>query len=103
MKTRLQLHNELISILGNNNVYYQPPTKLNYPCILYQLDEPIDINADNINYAKWLSFTVTYISKTPEDETFIKLLKNDDYRYDRQYIADNLNHFVFKRVLQFIE
>lgn len=103
MKTRLKLHEELTQILGSENVYYQPPTKLSYPCILYGLSKPIDINADNIKYAQWLSFTVTYISKTPEDDTYLKLLKNDNYSYDRSYVADNLNHYVFQRTLEFIE
>ena len=37
MDRRLQLHEELCSVLGSRNVYFQPPEtiKLTYPCIIY--------------------------------------------------------------------
>ena len=37
MASRLNLHNELIKMLGTNNVYYQPPEsiKMKYPAIVY--------------------------------------------------------------------
>ena len=40
-KDRLILHDELITLLGSSNVYFQPPTsiKMNYPCIIYKLDD----------------------------------------------------------------
>ena len=39
MKTRLELDEELVKILGSKNVYFQPPEslKLNYPAIVYSL------------------------------------------------------------------
>ena len=35
---RLQLHEILVGILGNENVYFQPPANLvmQYPCIRYE-------------------------------------------------------------------
>lgn len=37
MANRLNLHEEFATLLGSNNVYFQPPesVKLNYPCIKY--------------------------------------------------------------------
>ena len=38
---RLELHEILCTILGSRNVYFQPPEsiKMNYPAIVYGLDD----------------------------------------------------------------
>ena len=52
MADRITLHNKLVEILGTKNVYFQPPPKLNYPCIKYELGSQKRMHANNNNYIK---------------------------------------------------
>ena len=94
---RVQLHRILESVLGSRNVYFQPPTgtKLQYPCIIYNLADANDHHADDRIYRRLYRYTVTYITKDPDDP---KRDEIDDLRYcafDRFFTSDNLNHFVY--------
>ena len=65
---RLELHELLVTILGNRNVYFQPPSsiKMKYPAIVYSRSKIDDKNANN-----------------------------DVCKFDRSFSSDNLNHNVF--------
>lgn len=94
---RLELHEMLCGILGSRNVYYQAPTnlKINYPAIIYKLDDVKSDKADNRYYIQKRIFTVTHIDKSPVSDVVDALLMNPYCEYDRGYVSDNLNHNVF--------
>lgn len=102
MRSRLNLHRALVEALGSEeNVYFVPQesVELDYPCILYTLNRLRDVKADNRNYLLRQSYTITFITTDPdtdEAEAVIDAIREIPYTsYDRNYIADNLSHWVF--------
>ena len=96
MASRLELQTKLEELLGNRHVYYQPPStvKMEYPAIVYSLNN-IDIRkADNANYMSTKQYTVTVMDRMPDNSVIDKLLELPYCSYDRHYIADNLHHDV---------
>lgn len=94
---RIELHNILCDVLGSRNVYFQPPTgtQLKYPCIVYRLNNAEDQHAENKIYRRLYQYSLTYITKDPDDP---KRDLIDDLQYCRFvqfFISDNLNHFVY--------
>ena len=97
MASRLELHEELVNVLGSRNVYFQPPesVKLSYPAIVYAIKDVETTFADNRAYLKAPSYEVTLIDKDP-DNVFIEAILDIPYcAFDRHFKADNLNHYVF--------
>lgn len=96
MASRLKLQSELEKILGNQNVYYQPPEsiKMNYPAIVYSKKKISGNFADNILYAKKICYQLTVIDKRPDNDVIEKLLEIPYCSFDRHYRSDNLNHDV---------
>lgn len=94
---RLKLHSKLCSILGSNNVYYSPPTgmEFKYPCIVYSLDNNNSKAADNIQYIQNLSWEVTVIDEDPDSKVASKFFDLPGCRFERPFTSDDLNHFVF--------
>lgn len=97
MLTRLELHEELCSILGSRNVYFQPPASVHmrYPAIVYSVSGIENVHANNDIYKQDLQYTVTLIDEDPDSIILDKLRKYRRARFVRPYTADNLNHFVF--------
>lgn len=93
MDRRLQLHNLLKEI--TENVYFQPPTTMVYPCIKYALDDANTQFADNITYRIAWRYMVTVIDRNPDSEIYKKVAVLPTCAFDRFFVADNLNHFVF--------
>lgn len=96
MDRRLLLDKILRSL--SKNVYYQPPEsiKMSYPCIVYHLNDAMNIHADDINYNVKKRYTITYISSNPDNDLVKRMLDTFQYcSFDRWYAADNLNHFVY--------
>lgn len=110
-KRRLEFQSLLESILGSENVYYQPPSninetlngrtgkvivRMNYPCIRYNLDYVDMAYANNLSYVKQRRYSVTYISREPDDDMVDKLSSLPMCRFDRFYTTSELNHYVFR-------
>lgn len=94
---RLQLHEELCTILGSRNVYFQPSgaVKMKYPCIRYSRDRGMHIRADNKTYIYRQAYQLIYISNNPDNDIVDKLIEHfSEISYNRSYVADNLNHDV---------
>lgn len=94
---RIQLHHKLEQLLGSRNVYFQPPTgtKLQYPCIVYNLATANDVHADDKIYRRLYRYSLIYITKDPDDP---KRDLIDDLPYcafDRSVVNDNLYHFYY--------
>jgi hypothetical protein len=81
-----------------DNVYYQPPTNIHmkYPCIVYKRNLVRIGFADNIPFNRFKGYIVTFIHKSPDDETNNKLLELQGIRFDRSYSSDNLIHDVYE-------
>jgi len=97
MSRRYELNDIFKDLLGNNNVYFQPPEsiKLSYPCIIYQLSDIDTRRADDLLYLKKPRYTVTLIDKNPDTEFVDQILELPYCSFDRMFASDNLNHFVF--------
>lgn len=94
---RLQLHEILCGILGTRNAYFQPPesVKMNYPAIVYALDNIENTYADDGVYLSSRRYAVTVIDKDPDSLLIGKVAALPTCRYNRHYEKDNLNHDVF--------
>lgn len=98
MASRLKLHTELMNVLGNRNVYFQPPEtlKMQYPCIRYQLDGADTSFADNMPYTFRRRYTLTLIDRNPDSEFIDKLaMAFPTIVLDRSYTTEGLNHYVY--------
>lgn len=102
MKTReerrIQFHKKLCEILGSENCYFSPPDGLHmkYPCIVYELSRLPTRYADNKNYIfGYQGYTVEIIDADPDSELIDKLRELPMCSFDRFFVSDNLNHFVF--------
>ena len=97
MASRLKLHEKFCEILGNRNVYFQPPSsvKMQYPAIVYSRKDIETAFANNGVYKQAPSYEAILIDRNPDSEFVEKLLLLSHCRYERHYEADNLNHDVF--------
>lgn len=97
MAQRLELQGILASLLGSNNVYFQPPptVKMQYPCIIYNRDRINIEYADNKSYKNKRRYQVTVIDQDPDSIIHEKIGALPMCAYDRFYTADNLNHDVY--------
>lgn len=97
--SRLELHSKLCELLGSTNVYFQPPEtiKMKYPCIVYERSSGNSLYADNKLYRFLFRYTITVIDKDPDNPVVEKIIEEfPKCRYDRRFIADNLNHDLFE-------
>ena len=95
---RVELGSILKTLVGNSNVYFQPPEtiKLSYPCVIYNLDGVNQSHANDYVYKYDKRYIVTFISKDPDNTYFESLISAMKHvRFDRRFIADNLYHDVF--------
>lgn len=97
MTNRLDFHEVLCSILGSRNVYYQPPesVKMKYPAIVYSRNDINNTFADDAVYKQDNSYEVIIIDKDPDSIIVDKVASFPRSRFNRHYVADNLNHDVF--------
>lgn len=95
MGQRRELNDILKAICPN--VYFQPPesVKLTYPCIVYQLTRPKIFHADNLLYQRFDAYTMTYITRDPDDPVRVTLMELPLCTLERFYAADNLNHYAY--------
>lgn len=96
MASRIDLHNKLVELLGNNHVYYQSPEslKMEYPCIRYSKSRPDVKYANDIKYINKACYEIIVIDKRPDNVVIDKILDLPYSMFDRHYTSDNLNHDV---------
>ena len=96
-RPREELHELLCNVLGSRFVYFQPPASVNltYPCIVYNLGGYRPSYANNNEYLMFKQYTLTYIDKDPDSDVLDVIERLPYCRFDRPFIADNLNHYVF--------
>ena len=95
MGRRLELHELLESIC--DHVYFQPPAsvRMSYPAIRYELYDIDNKFADNKVYKQDRAYQITVIDRDPDSTVADAVSMIDNIRFNRFYIADNLNHTVF--------
>ena len=98
MAERKGLHNRLVEILGSKNVYFNPPEtiKLQYPCIIYNLDNKELVKADNANYLKRNYYNVTLIHPDPVNTIQDMIMEIPYCRFTSFYSVDDLNHYRYQ-------
>lgn len=97
MPSRLELQTVFEELLGSQNVYFQPPAsvKMNYPAIVYGLEDIENSFADDGVYLSQRKYSVTVIDKDPDSEIVGKVAALPTCQYNRHFEAENLNHDVF--------
>lgn len=97
MGQRLQLQALLEEVLGNGNVYFQPPANvvMSYPCIVYNRDSTETQFAGNLPYRSTLRYQVTVIDRNPDSLIPGKVAALPMCLFNRHYTANNLHHDVF--------
>ena len=96
MASRLNLHTILLKVIGNENVYFDPPSNmlLSYPCIKYNR-EKIDVKrADNTVYIKRNKYSISVIGTRDTDKAVSELLCLPYCTYNREYTVGGLTHTV---------
>lgn len=90
---------ELSTILHTfcDNVYFQPPAdkKITYPCIVYSLEKIDVLFADNGPYRLYDRYSITYITRDPDDLNIHKIALLKLCSFDRAYSSDNLHHYSY--------
>ena len=96
-KARLDLQEFLETLKGDEHVYFQPPAsvKMQYPAIVYNLANIVNIQANNRVYNQGIAYQLVYITKNPDDVMIKTLSKLPYCKFDRFYTADNLNHYSY--------
>jgi len=97
MAPRIDLQAKLEELLGNTNVYFQPPTNVQivYPCIIYSRDAADSKFADDKLYSYTHRYQVTHISRDPDSSVPDKVAALPLCVFNRFFTKDNLNHDVF--------
>lgn len=95
---RYALQEKLEGILGSRNVYFQPPSdkKMQYPCIVYQLDNVWAQYAANRPYVRTKRYQVTWIGEDPDDDTPDKIGALPMSKFSRFFTSSGLNHHVYQ-------
>ena len=101
-KSRLDLHNLLVEILGTTGetktrVYFQPPAaiKLEYPCIIYERSNRRDFFSNNRKYIGMLRYSVTIVDKNPDSAIPEKVAALPYTEFSTHFTVDGLNHDVY--------
>lgn len=97
MGQRIDLHNLLRGLLGSDKVYFQPPPdfRMEYPCILYNLERIHIGSADNRTYRTEKQYLLTVIDSNPDSLIPQKVAELPRCSYDRHFKTSNLIHDVF--------
>ena len=98
MDRRPKLHQLLKSLFNADpHVYHNPPpsVKMTYPCIVYKMSRFPDEHADNLRYFEHREWDLTVIDPDPDSKLREKVAQLKWCRFNRSFVNDNLNHFVF--------
>lgn len=97
MAPRSELQALLKAIPGVAGVYFQKPASMTmeYPAIVYKLDDMDVRHADNDPYLIAFRYLVTVIDQDPDSPVRGEVAKLRMCTFDRHYTADQLNHYVF--------
>ena len=94
---RLDLHEKFLSVLGSNNVYFQPPEsiKIKYPAIIYSLDNIKTGYADNEKRYMFDRYRVTLVDPNPDNEFIDKIMRLPYSEFNNHFVTSGLHHYNF--------
>lgn len=94
-RSRSELQNIFEDIC--DNVYFQPPAnvQMTYPAIVYERGRADSKFADDGPYSVTKQYSVTLISRNPDETIFEALAALPMCGHERFYVVENLNHDVF--------
>lgn len=103
MDNRLSLDDVLAGIInitesdGDRHIYLNPPpsVRMRYPAIKYSLNNIDPTYANDNPYRLVPSYQVILIDEDADTQYLKPILQIPHCRFNRFYIADNLNHWVF--------
>jgi hypothetical protein len=97
MGQRLDLQELLEGLLGDSNVYFQPPENIQmvYPCIVYGRYIAKSQFADGMPYIYTHRYQVTVIDPDPDSEIPDKIALLPMCTHNRSFSVTNLNHDIF--------
>ena len=98
MASRLELHEELCTILGSRNVYFQAPSsvKMQYDAIRYELSGKDIAHANGKIYKIVNRYDGVVISRDPDTAIPDGILSHFEMcSFGSPYTSDNLNHYPF--------
>lgn len=97
MTPRRVLSDKLHAVMGQHKVYFQPPetVKLTYPCIVYNMEPPLQKYADNNTYFAMQKYSGVLIDPEADSSYYPGLLGIEHLRVSRIFRADGLYHFAF--------
>lgn len=88
---------DLLKTLGTSNVYFQAPSgdRMQYPAIVYAIDDEDSKHADNQPYHRTKKYQVTIIDRSPDSEISDKVGNLSMSSFKRFFVKDGLNHFIY--------
>lgn len=94
---RLQLQSLLETLLGTDKVYFQTPPniEMEYPCIVYNVDQASTDFADNFPYRNTKRYQVTVIALDPDSIIPDKIAALPMTLFNRNFVANGLHHNVY--------
>lgn len=97
MVNRPNLQKLLEELMGNRNVYFQPPPSLrmSYPAIVYSRATIENTYADNSPYIQNVAYKIVVIDKNPDSAIINKVSKLPMCKHNSSYVKDNLYHDAF--------
>lgn len=98
MADRANLDDELCTILGSKNVYFNPPesVKMSYDAIRYKLADKDLKRANNRIYMMTNKYEGVVITRDPDSTIPDAILSHFKMcSFGHPYIADNLYHYPF--------
>lgn len=104
MASRLELHEELCGVLGDENrVYFQPPASMymEYPCIRYRKTGRQMVKANNSFYRVLDRYEIVVITEDPDDDEIgLAMIEHFGPRLgvENRYTADDLYHETYSLV-----
>lgn len=97
MGSRLQLQSTLENILGNRNVYFQPPeeVKIKIPCIIYSIIDIGSTYANNLPYQHQPQYSIMIVDRDPDSIIKNEVIKLPSCKFSKRYTKNNLYYEVY--------
>lgn len=96
LNKREELNELLVDFLGSRNVYFQPDEniRMQYPAIVYEIDDQDAIYANNNPYRRQDAYQITLIDRNPDVPVRAKI-ETMRARFVRASVVDGLNHRIY--------
>lgn len=90
-----ELQTVLAELEGVEAAYFQPPTKMQFPCIKFERDDSFVSHADNVMYWFLKRYQVTVIDRRPDSAIPDLVEALPHTAFDRFDVTDGLNHWTY--------